>query len=312
MRAVEPLSRCPQCGGKVALEDGAIFLDCPYCDTALYVEERAVHARTILAPKMKDWCEAEARVEAWAGETRGRWAAKAMREMMQGMARPEMRYFPAWVLRTHTGQVHVEPAAITAATEMWKLDVEAGQVVDATPVGEELPMPEVPRQAALAWAVQRGVDLGTVAEMRLTYVPIYVLHCAHEGQMFTVVVEAATDRVISDSAPATLGLSWRAISHLSFGAFVGAGIVSGVLRFVILIATFLLSDLLWWLEDPSGGLCGPSGLVCSLHDFGSSSAFLLPGALNAILWLATVLGLVTIFSGRWKPFRSWRRSRGKR
>lgn len=312
VRAVEPISKCPQCGGRVALEDGALFLDCPYCDTALYVEERAVHARTILAPKMKDWREAEARVEAWAGETGGRWAAKAMREMTQGMAPPEMRYFPVWVLRTHTGTAHVEPAAVTAATEMWKLDVETGQVLDAALGDDELPMPEVPRQAALAWAGRRGVDPNMVAEICLTYVPVYVLRCRHEGELFTVVVEASTGRVISDGAPATLGLSWRAISYLSYGSFVVAGVVSGMLKVVLLIGMFLLSELLWPLEDIVKGLGGLYGSAGSCYGCSPSFVLILPFVINAALWLATVFALVMVFSGRWRPFRSWRRARGKR
>jgi hypothetical protein len=313
VRAIEPLfAKCPQCGGQVALEDGAIFLDCPYCDTALYVEERAVYARIILAPKMKDWREAEARVEAWAGETRGRWAAKAMQEMMQGMTLPEMRYFPVWVLRTHTGQAHVEPAAVTAATEMWKLDVEAGQVMDALPRDEDLPMPEVPRQAALAWAARRGVDPGTVAEMGLTYVPVYVLRCAHEGEMFTVVVEASTGRVISDSAPATLGLSWQAISYLSYGSFIVAGVVSGLLKVVIWIGWLLLSELQWSPGDPAEALDGSYAWSCSCQDCGPSFASPVPFIVNAALWLATVFALVMVFSGRWKLFRTRGRTHGKR
>ena len=312
VRTIEPLSKCPRCGGKVVLEDGAIFLDCPYCDTALYVEERAVHTRTVLAPEMKDWREAEARVEAWAGETRGRWAAKAMREMMQGMTLPEMRYFPVWVLRTRTGQAHVEPAAVTAATEMWKLDVEAGQVTDAPPGDEELPMPEVPRQAALAWAERRGVDPGTVEEMSLTFAPVFVLHCNHEGELFTVVVEAFTGRVISDNAPATLGLSWQAISYLSYGSFIVAGVFSGLLKVVIWIGWLLLSELQRLLGDQAEVLDGSYAWSCSCLGCGPASASPVSFIVNPALWLATVFALVMIFSGRWKLFRTRGRAHGKR
>jgi hypothetical protein len=130
--------------------------------------------------------------------------------------------------------------------------------------------------------------------------------------MFTVVVEAATGHVLSDGAPATLGLSWQTISYLSYGAFVGAGIISGVAKVVIVIGTLLLSDLLWSLEDLAEGLCGLPVSACSGYDSAPSCALLFPFMLNGTLWLATVWGLVMIFSGRWRPLRSWRCGRGKR
>jgi uncharacterized C2H2 Zn-finger protein len=296
------LARCPRCGGQVALRDGAIFLDCPYCDSALYVEAHALYPRTVLLPVLKGWYEASARIEEWANEEHGRWGIKAMREVMQELPRAEMQYFPVWVLHTEAGDVHVEPAAVTAASEMWKLNVETGQIVDALPQGKELPMPEVPRQVALAWAARRGVDASAIAEISLTYVPVYILHCEHEGELFTVVVEASSGRVMADYPPPTLGLSWQTISYLSYGAFMVAGITSGVLQVAGALVLLLLFEL-------AGGL---SRDLFPFYDLGLFSAFMLRYIVNILIWLATMSGLVMVFSGRWKPFRSRRGVHGKK
>ena len=234
-----------------------------------------------------------------------------MRELMQGLPRPEMQYFPVWVMRTKHGRVHVEPAAVTAATEMWKLDVESGRIADASPRDDALPMPEVPRQAALAWAARRGLDPTTMGEIGLAYVPLYVLHCSHEGELFTVVVEASTGRVLADTPPPTLGLSWRTISYLSYGAFIAAGGFSAVLR-----ATFTVSALLFFgLQGSLGRLAhrwfGLPGTMGSFPDWAPTCMLLPQFAIGAGVWLATVFGLVLVFSGRWKLFRVPGRIHGK-
>ena len=309
-RVVQSLS-CPQCGGAVPLQGQSIFLDCPYCDTALYVEADTLYRRTVLAPVLRSWGEARACVEDWAGREHGRRGATAMQEVMQGLLRPEMQYFPMWVLRTKQGGVHVEPAAVTAATEMWKLDVESGRIVDASPRDEALPMPEVPRQAALAWAARGGLAPTTIAEIGLAYVPLYVLHCSHEGEMFTVVVEASTGRVLADTPPPTLGLSWRTISYLSYGAFIAAGVISAVLR-----ATFTISALLFFgLQGSLGRLAhrwfGLPGTMGPFSDLAPTCMLLPQFAIGAGVWLATVFGLVMFFSGRWKRLRVPGRIHGK-
>lgn len=304
-------AHCPQCGGAVPLRGESIFLDCPYCDSALYVEADTLYRRTVLAPALRSWDEARARVEEWAGREHGRRGVTAMQEVMDGLLRPEMRYFPVWVLRTKHGGVHVEPAAVTAATEMWKLDVEAGRIM-ATPLGDEaLPMPEVPRQAALAWAARRGVDPAMIAEIGLAYVPVYVLHCSHEGELFTVVVEASTGRVLADTPPPTLGLSWRTISYLSYGAFLAAGAISGVLRATFTICALLFFGLQGSLERSAHQWCGFPRTMCSFPDLTPSCMILPQFAISAGVWLATVFGLVMIFSGRWKLFRVRGRIHGK-
>lgn len=310
-RVIPGLS-CPQCGGKVPLRGESIFLDCPYCDSALYVEADMLYRRTVLAPVLRSWEEAWARVEEWAGREHGRRGVTAMQEVMDGLLRSEMRYFPVWVLRTKHGGAHVEPAVVTAATEMWKLDVEAGRIM-ATPLRDEvLPMPEVPRQAALAWAARRGVDSATIAEIGLAYVPVYVLHCSHEGELFTVVVEASTGRVLADTPPPTLGLSWRRISYLSYGAFLVAGAISGVLQATFIICALLFSGFQGSLEMSADQCCGFPGTICSFSDSTPACMILPQFAINAGVWLATVYGLVMIFSGRWKLFRVRGRIHGKK
>jgi hypothetical protein len=309
-RIIHGLS-CPQCGGAVPLRGESIFLDCPYCDSALYVEADTLYRRTVLAPALRSWHEARACVEEWAGREHGRRGVTAMQEVMDGLLRPEMRYFPVWVLRTKHGGVHVEPAAVTAAMEMWKLDIEAGRIM-ATPLRDEaLPMPEVPRQAALAWAARRGVDPATIAEIGLAYVPVYVLHCSHEGELFTVVVEASTGRVLADTPPPTLGLSWRTISYLSCVAFLVAGSISGVLGGIYAICAFFFLGLLGSLERSAHQSCGLPRAMGSFSGLAPACVCLSQYAVNAGVWLATFLGLVMIFSGRWKLFRVWGRIHGK-
>ena len=111
---------CPQCGGRVALKDDSIFMECPYCDSTLYVEADTLYRRTVLTPALRNWDDARTHVEEWAGREHGMRGSVAMQEVMDGLLQPEMRYFPVWVLRTKHGGVHIEPAAVTAATEMWK------------------------------------------------------------------------------------------------------------------------------------------------------------------------------------------------
>jgi hypothetical protein len=276
----------------VTLREEMMFHACPHCDSALYIEADRLYPRVVLAPVLTSWREAVARIERWAYVEYGRGGAQALGREIQEERQAEVQFFPVWVLRTGAGDTHIEPAAVTATSEMWKLDVMAGKAADTLPPDETLPIPEVPCNAALAWARRRGVEPSTIAEIGLAYVPVYFVPYQHENEPYSLLVEASTGRVLADYPPPTLISSWRVIGCLSVVGYLAISVGVGMFLNGITIASLTQAEPSAWLE-----------LLVPAPNLRHWPVFFL-------VWLAMVSVLVAIFSGRWKPFRWWRRSFG--
>jgi len=204
-----------------------------------------------------------------------------MHRILQGLRRVEMQYFPVWVLRTKKGEVHTRPAAGTAASEMWKLNVQAEHTADMP--DHKLPLPEIPCRAVLAWAARQGMKASAITATGLTYVPVFALHYRAGGEPFTMVVEASTGDILADYVPPTLGVSWRAIGYSICGSLVVAEAVA-----------WGLTSYVYYLY-PIRGLA-----FCTNYC-----------AIKALVWLVVTSGLIVLFSAP-SPSQSRRRSRDKK
>ena len=108
----------------MSLSDESALARCPHCGSSLYVEAREIYERIVLKPTIADGFQAATRILDWTEREYGRRGVRAMRRMLQSLGQLKMQFVPVWAVRTRDGTVHTQPAAVTAVSEMWKLDVD--------------------------------------------------------------------------------------------------------------------------------------------------------------------------------------------
>jgi hypothetical protein len=267
------------------------------------VEARTLYPRTVLKPAIANRLQAATRILEWTAREYDRRGVRTMREMLQSLKPLKMQYLPVWAVHTRDGAIYVQPAAVTAASEMWKLDVDGTALADVS--GIDLPKPEVPCRAALAWLSREGVLPSLIDRIGIVYVPLYLLQDEYEGQPVTLVVEAATGRLLTDYPPANLGLSWNRISFLAYGAMLVAGVLVTLVDLVIPATAPIYGvcrRAVTSIPYPSWAI-RPIRLALYLFELWIGSLS------KPLIWLVVVVLLILIFSGRWKPHRWWRTRR---
>jgi predicted RNA-binding Zn-ribbon protein involved in translation (DUF1610 family) len=193
---------CTQCGGELHPDEGQIFLICPYCGAAVYVDKARVVFHWYLAPTLNEQ-DAAASLRRWMA---GNQTVKDLdqKASMQGSA---FEYFPLWYLkyRQKTGREDIlyEPAAATSVSELRHLNLPAGDLRPYVPsMDAQARPPTVPLETALEWLAQRQLPAGEVVEQALVHIPLYTFKYQYKGSTYTAVVEAGSGSVFANIYPA--------------------------------------------------------------------------------------------------------------
>lgn len=247
--AVTPIT-CTQCGGELHPDEGQIFLTCPFCGSAVYLDKRQVVFHWYLAPTLD---------EAKARGALARWMASSQTvkdlDQKSRVSETTFEYFPVWHFQRKRSQQQEEmlliPAAATAISELRSLRLPAGDLRRYTPdIDSQARPPSVPLQAALAWA-DEAVGNGTVApalpegraaapsrlpgavghpgglvlEQSLVHIPLYTFKYLYNGQTYTALVEAATGQVLANLYPAKSEAPYLAVGFLTALVFLCLALV---------------------------------------------------------------------------------------
>lgn len=242
--ATEPTTEfsCAQCGGRLHPDEGQLFLTCPYCAAAVYLDKSQVVFHWFLTSTVNPEAAA-ANLRRWMA---GNQTVKDL-DRKARLTATVFQYFPLWHVKTHSGpteQINLEPAAATSISEIRSLKISAGdlQKYDAS-LDAQAVAPTVPYSAVLRWLAERGLPADTVTEAALVHVPVYIFKYEFGGRTYTAMVEGASGRVLANLFPpkaeapyyivatlATAGFllisSFPALGYL-FGAEAGAAIGLG-------------------------------------------------------------------------------------
>jgi hypothetical protein len=191
---------CAQCSGELHPAEGQVFLVCPFCGSAVYLDKSKVvfHwslGRTVTAEA------AAASLRRWmAGNHTVKDLDRKAKVVSSGF-----QYFPLWYVRAMDAgkeRVFIEPAAATSISEIKSLEIPSGdlQKYDSALDTETL-FPTVPFPAMLTWLAQRGVQSGEVAEAALVHVPLYTYRYDFANRSYTALVEGATGKVFANLFP---------------------------------------------------------------------------------------------------------------
>lgn len=217
--------RCSQCGSELHPDEGQLFVTCPSCASAVYIDKARVVFHWALAPTL-DPAQARAQLAQWMA---GNQTVKDLDKKAQLLGE-SFQYFPLWFFK-HRGPdgrelLALQPAAATAVTELKALKLPAGDLRKYDPaLDSQAAAPTVPLAAALAWAARDGLAAGAVLESALVHVPVYTFRYSYQDQTYTALVEAGTGRVLANLFPAKAEAPYRLAGCLTAATFIGLALI---------------------------------------------------------------------------------------
>lgn len=209
-----PLS-CTQCGGELHADEGQIFLTCPFCGSAVYLDKSRVVFHWYIAPTL-DEAKARASLARWMA------SSETVKDLDQKSSVTEatFQYFPMWYFKHGlVGQrekILLAPAAATAVSEITNMNLPPGDLrkYDDS-LQAQAQTPTVPLQTALEWAAAHQLRSEEIIEQALVHVPLYTFKYTYQGASYTALVEAATGGVFANIYPAKAETPYRFVGCLT-------------------------------------------------------------------------------------------------
>lgn len=206
---------CTQCGGELHPDEGQIFLTCPYCSAAIYLDKSRVVFHWYLAPTL-DETKARGSLARWMTSNQ---TVKDL-DKKSRLVGANFEYFPVWYFkhRKPDGKedILLEPAAAISVSEIRNVRLPAGDLrkYEAS-LDSQTQTPSVPLQAALNWLEQRKTPQKEIIEQALVHIPIFTFKYAYQNQVYTALVEAATGSVFANIFPAKAEAPYRLVGGLA-------------------------------------------------------------------------------------------------
>jgi hypothetical protein len=205
---------CTQCGGELQPDEGQIFLTCPYCNSAVYLDKSRVVFHWYLAPTL-DEHKAGGALRRWMA---GNQTVKDLDKKAQ-IAGSSFEYFPVWYFKRRSAkreEILLEPAAATSVTELRHINLPAGDLRKyEAQLDAQAQDPTVPLQAALGWMEERQIPPNQIVEQALVHIPLYTFKYTYKGQPFTALVEAGTGGVFANIFPVKAEAPYLLVGGLS-------------------------------------------------------------------------------------------------
>jgi hypothetical protein len=199
--------RCPQCGGSLEPDEGQIFLTCPFCASAVFLDKTRVVFHWVLRPTL-DEAAARAALHRWMA---GNETVKDL-DRKASVTSIEFAYFPLWLVESD-GRNRLEPAAATSVSELRHLKLPAGDLI---PYSEDLDptsvAPTVPLEAMLTWTSTAEGPGSPPRRISLVHVPLFSFHYTFGDRPYLAVVEGVSGRAFANLFPAKAEAPYRTVA----------------------------------------------------------------------------------------------------
>jgi hypothetical protein len=191
---------CSQCGGELYPDEGQLFINCPYCASALFVSTERIVFHWYLDSTF-DPEQAEASL--------ARWLSKVEIGLDLGndaqLTQSSFTYFPFWMIRMTEGEneeIVFEPAAATSVTEIRNLHLPGGNFLKySEEIASHSLDPTIPLPSLIKQLDRRGKSEDHIAEIAFIHIPIYTLKYTYRGREYTALVEGSSGEVFSNIYP---------------------------------------------------------------------------------------------------------------
>lgn len=247
---------CTQCNGLLHPDEGQIFLACPYCGSAVYLDKSKVVFHWSLGCTLTPEA-ASAGLRRWMA---GNQTVKDL-DRKARVVSSTFQYFPVWYVKekdeqTKKERIFLEPAAATSISEIKSLQIPSGDLQKFDPaLDAQAVSPTVPFTAMQDWLKVRDAQPHEIAEAALVHLPVYLYKYEFAGKTYTAMVEGASGKVFANLFPAKAEAPYYLVAIVSTLGF-------------LCISSFPLVGV---AMDPSAGL--PLGLLaCAI----AGAAFAIP------------------------------------
>jgi DNA-directed RNA polymerase subunit RPC12/RpoP len=205
---------CAQCGGILHPDEGQVFLTCPYCGSAVYLDKSKVVFHWHLTSTVTSEAAA-ANLRRWMA---GNQTVKDL-DRKSKVTATSFQYFPMWYAKAQVkGKegVFLEPAAATSVSELKSVAIPAGDLQKYDPgLDSQALAPSVPYPAMLDWLAGRGIQSSDVKEAALVHLPMYLFKYDFAGKSYTAVVEGASGKVFANIFPAKAETPYFAVAAVA-------------------------------------------------------------------------------------------------
>jgi hypothetical protein len=244
---------CQQCAAPLTVEAGSQFTICEYCGTTNYLDKSEAVLHYLVQPTISEQ-NAAAALRRWMA---GNETVKDLDQKAQ-ITSQTFQLFPMWLARVDERgkeKIFLEPAAALSVIDLTDLTLPASDLKlyddahDADAV-----KPTVPLTAVRSWlAADKGVAVGSIKEISLVHLPIYLFKYLYLQESYTAVVDAATGQVFAAIFPAkkeapyfTIGtvgcLAYflAALIPLIGAAFGGVGLTLGIAIYAAVVVVLAI------------------------------------------------------------------------
>jgi hypothetical protein len=189
--------KCTQCGGSVPIEYDTVFVRCPFCETALYVDTNQTVKHYIML------------VQSGEGDI----APIIQRELSYmeikdpvTVIKADLHYFPFWRLENNKGGALNIPAASPLLEDMYEIVFPSGEFKffsDDLANGKSVTGPEVTLDDALVEGEKLiADDSEKFTSASITHLPFYMVNYSCQNEEHEAVVEGISGKVYADGWPA--------------------------------------------------------------------------------------------------------------
>ena len=251
-----PELQCAQCGGTLHADEGQLFLTCPYCGSAVYLDKSKVVFHWSVACTVTPEAAA-ANLRRWMA---GNQTVKDLDRKAQ-VTSSVFQYFPLWYVKGRDvqggsrEQAFIDPAAAISISEIKSLNLPAGDRKKYdNALGKDAVEPTVPFPAMLSWLAARGIEQNEISEAALVHLPVYVFKYQFSGKTYTAMVEGASGKVFANLFPAKAEAPYYIVAAVALAGFlcistfpiVGyfasqeAGVLAGLLAYLCAAGLFAI------------------------------------------------------------------------
>jgi DNA-directed RNA polymerase subunit RPC12/RpoP len=212
--------QCTQCNGVLHPDEGQLFLTCPYCGSAVYLDKSKVVFHWSLARTLTPEA-AQANLFRWMA---GNHTVKDL-DKKSRVVSTTFQYFPLWYVKekdekTKKENIFIEPAAATSISEIKSLQIPSGDLQKYDPsLDLEAVAPTVPFPAMLKWLEARDAHPQEIAEAALVHLPVYIFKYQYQGQVYTAMIEGSSGKVFANLFPAKAEAPYYIVAVVAVAGF---------------------------------------------------------------------------------------------
>lgn len=187
--------KCSQCGASVGLSSESGFLNCPYCDSRLYVETDHSVQHYYLKPALQP--------EQIAGVI-SKELLKLELTQPTSIIESELVYVPFWLIKLKD-QTLSFPASELELAELRNFTIPVGAMVPYEPELEQSARVEMPELGFEdLWRNPKMEKLrDEVLKSELVHIPFYRVVYTYQGLSYSALIDAGAGTMYADNLPAS-------------------------------------------------------------------------------------------------------------